>query len=538
MVGLKFSLGLALILLSLLCAQSKYVPYQQTIPLNSPYNDTINPCTWNYYNVPKIGGNQNTFLIANYSELSNTGQTVGFSLYYSSFTNTPAAYSYSCKGSCSLQLFCGFMPGSWWLGVNSPSSPDTDVMNFTVQLSAYTVPVTAENSFPFSTNVLNSQQNTSGFEPQKYDHYSIPVGTQSMGSDMILKVKNIASSSSTELQMCLNFGTLSNGKSGPCCQQWNQSSGQNDFQIKVSSCGLQSGTYFASVQVPANAKTNYTFSGSIVSQSITPIQPGAKVSGLLGKGEIDHYRLTYTPNVQMPNLLITLSGVVGGTATVYIHNGTGLAGPHACDAMNYKQCFSDDICSFTVPPCILQTSSVWYIAVAQDSFTSGMSSVLYGLEADLVSGAPTTVTLTNGMFFNASSIGEDQYNHYELVLGKKDLQADSILSVQLYVNSDQNPVMLFMNSGSEAGNGDCYSNTGACTTQNNTMNGKSSCHFTLQRCNLTAGSYFFSVYGIPNSFYGTPVSYTIKFVLSNAQHSTTLHPLLKLFMVVNMPTTN
>ena len=72
-----------------------------------------------------------------------------------------------------------------------------------------------------------------------------------------------------------------------------------------------------------------------------------------------------------------------------------------------------------------------------------------------------------------------------------------------------------MNQGSPAGYQDCYSNLMNCTTTGNNPNEPTECHLTLQRCNLTAGDYYFGIYGNPASAYGDSVSYTVKFNLGS-----------------------
>jgi hypothetical protein len=71
-----------------------------------------------------------------------------------------------------------------------------------------------------------------------------------------------------------------------------------------------------------------------------------------------------------------------------------------------------------------------------------------------------------------------------------------------------------MNYASAAGIGECYSNLMNCSTSGTNPSEPTTCHFTLQRCNLTTGDYYFSVYGDASDTYGTGVGYTISFEMS------------------------
>jgi hypothetical protein len=168
----------------------------------------------------------------------------------------------------------------------------------------------------------------------------------------------------------------------------------------------------------------------------------------------------------------------------------------------------------SVPPCIFTTSPTWYLAVVPVSFSKTVP-IQYALSVTAQPTVPTVVTLdSTGKYATTGAVGEDQYNHYQLTLAANQLQFDSVLNVLLYVNFDTSPVSLILNEGSLAGEGDCYAEQQICTTSGTNPTAPTSCHFNLQRCNLTAATYYFSVYGQPTgTSYGQPIAYTIKWAM-------------------------
>jgi len=362
---------------------------------------------------------------------------------------------------------------------------------------------------PFTKQMVNFMRNTSADDLMQYDHFELQASGVDVYDSLIVKVSNIQTTSSNVLGLCLNQGILSNGQSGGCCMQYNQSSNQNDFEIKIPQCNVQNGLYYASVTAPPDAPANYTITATLTSPTVTVINAGDKVSGALIQGEVKHFRLQYTGTAYQPYLVLTLSGIVDGNATLYVHDGTSLAGPQACDGINYDACLADDVCIISVPFCDFLDSKVWYIAVAQTAFNPGKKSVQFGLAVDVEATTPVPISLVNNQFKIADTIGEDQYDHYLLQLNDNQLFYDSILTVELYTKNDNDAVMLYMNPGSYAGGGDCFTNTASCQTKDIDQ-GQTSCHFLLQKgCSLSSGTYYFSVYGLPNSFYGVEVQYTL-----------------------------
>jgi hypothetical protein len=108
---------------------------------------------------------------------------------------------------------------------------------------------------------------------------------------------------------------------------------------------------------------------------------------VLNPNDIVYYGFNYGGQ-QDQELLVTLTGIVGGAAQIFV-NATDLPGiypktifshflgPKSCTGNSYKTCISDDVCTFTVQPCALSLGA-WYVAVTGTSFSKPQ--VQYAIE--------------------------------------------------------------------------------------------------------------------------------------------------------------
>ena len=114
------------------------MPSVKQASLNYPYNDTILPCTTQYYSYNNINGGAQTYLKATYQEWSSTGQTVTFALYYETYEGAPIVTN-SCPSPCNLTFYCGFQSGSYYLSLTTPSTSNTQNMSYAVGLYSYSM---------------------------------------------------------------------------------------------------------------------------------------------------------------------------------------------------------------------------------------------------------------------------------------------------------------------------------------------------------------------------------------------------------------
>ena len=91
------------------------------------------------------------------------------------------------------------------------------------------------------------------------------------------------------------------------------------------------------------------------------------------------------------------------------------------------------------------------------------------------------------------------YKHHYI---ETDAEEDTYLAIDVYTNQDQDPVTVYLNHDTRAGDSPCFDHHAVCHTQ-------SACSWQLKACELTPGRYYISVQGAEHQFYYTSTEYTI-----------------------------
>jgi len=218
--------------------------------------------------------------------------------------------------------------------------------------------------------------------------------------------------------------------------------------------------------------------------------------------EYTHYKLAASP-LPLSDLVIKLTYVqnceyqakhdnLRDTLVLFV-NADGPAGDKCFDFSCEANIQSESYCTVVIPHCEW-ASNDYFIAVKGDYDADFPARFTIRASIEEV----RTYQLTSGVSVY-DRVSESRYKHYFITSTGA---ISKYLAVDLYTNNDQDLVSTYLNVHEPAGAQPCFSNLNSCVAKN-------SCAFQVETCDIEAGRYYISVYGIPDQFYDISVEYTL-----------------------------
>jgi hypothetical protein len=285
--------------------------------------------------------------------------------------------------------------------------------------------------------------------------------------------------------------------------------------MKVPACDFRSGVWYVSVLgvnenlVEYSTPIGYTLTVTVhEAPKINPLMLSQSISDTVPQWnktmEYTHYKVAVSP-IPNHNLIFQLTYAqnpeflakhdnLRDTLYMYVKR-NGVAGSECWDWNCWANIEGHSYCSIVVPSCKFEEGD-YFVAIKGDF--DAVFDGRYTIETHLEEVKDTPLSSGISVY---GRVDEYQYNHYFIDVAENAV-TNFYLLIDLYTNSDQDMVTVYINIDERAGNSPCYENMMVCWTS-------SSCQWKIDPCDLVVGRYYISVYGPVHQFYDISTEYTL-----------------------------